>query len=153
MDRIRSLLRALCIAGVLWSIPCLLAAAFLLSSVPLLHGQTIDIAGLSANAPAGYAVAGTAFLASSACGIASCLFGLRCARLVRHMPSLRALALACGALFVVTLVACLAIDRFDTVGWMSALAAVLLFAISACAGEVSRALLALRMQKEALDER
>ena len=51
------------------------------------------------------------------------------------------------------LVACLAIDRFDTVGWMSALAAVLLFAISACAGEVSRALLALRMQKEAIDER
>lgn len=151
MNRMRTALRALCIVGTLWSLLCAVASCFLLSNVPLVSAGPLEAAGLVLHAGTAYAAAGTVLLVASIVSCCVCLFGLRCARLVRRMDALRAVSLVGSVLFLVSLVACLVIGLLYEIGWTAAVGSALLFATASLAGEVSRALVAARMRTEADD--
>lgn len=149
MERIRTILRILCLVGAAWSVLCGAAASILLSSVPLMQGRSLSAAGLTLHAGDAYLIAGSLLMASALFAAAISLFGLRCARLVRHIDALRSLALAAFALFIISTIACLVIDEMGGSGWTALIGAALSFSIASLAGEVSRTLIAVRMLRGA----
>lgn len=149
MERIRTILRILCLIGAAWSILCGAAASFLLSNVPLVQGCSLSAAGLILHAGDAYLIAGSLLMVSAIVAAVISLFGLRCARLVRHIDALRTLALAAFGLFLASTIACLVIDEMGGSGWTALIGAALSFSIASLAGEVSRALIAARMLRGA----
>lgn len=145
MERIRSILRALCIVGAVWSALCCGPALFLLSGAPLVQNASLEAAGLVFRADIAYIATGALLLASGAFSFAVCLFGLRCTRLVKHMDVLRMLSLAGFSLFVACIVACLVIGKMHGIGWAAVIGAALLFSAASLSGEMSRALIASHM--------
>lgn len=149
MERIRTMLRILCFIDAAWSVLCGAAASFLLSNVPLAQGRSLSAAGLLLHAGNAYLVAGSLLMASALFAAAISFFGLRCARLVRHIDALRSLALAAFGLFLISTIACLVIDEMGGSGWTALIGAALSFSIASLAGEISRTLIAARMLRGA----
>ncbi|MDO4443640.1 MAG: hypothetical protein Q4B69_07180 [Slackia sp.] len=145
MERIRTALRILCIAGTICALFCCGAASYLLSNIPLVQDTSLTAAGIAFNADSAYALVGTILFAAALYLFATCLFGIRCARLVRRMNMLRALSLGGFALFVVCILACLVIGEIHRMGWMTVIGAILSYSIASFAGEISRALIASHM--------